>query len=45
MITSDNVDDKDAVFDDGEALVAYKGCFQLKRLRPLARRDISDHNA
>ena len=44
MITSDNVDDKDDAFDDGKALVAYKGCSQLKRLRPLARRDISDHN-
>ena len=44
MITSDDVDDKDDAFDDGKALVAYKGCSQLKRLRPLARRDISDHN-
>ena len=39
MITSDNVDDKDDAFDTGEALVAYKGCSQLKRLRrPLAKK-------
>ena len=44
-MAKDDVDDKDDAFDDGEALVAYKGCSQLKRLRPLARRDISDHNA
>ena len=37
--SKDNVDDKDDAFDDGKALVAYKGCSQLKRLRrPLAKK-------